>query len=73
MATLDETLTFLPKEKVVERTSLSPATIDRMVAANRFPRPCRLSRNRVAWPEPEVLAWMAARLAERDAMTAEAA
>jgi prophage regulatory protein len=45
---------------------MSSATVDRAVAEGRFPRPVRLSRNRVAWIAGEVKAWMADRVAERD-------
>jgi prophage regulatory protein len=46
--------------KVCELTSLSRATIYRRVDDGKFPKPIRISRNRVAWRERAVLDWLAA-------------
>jgi prophage regulatory protein len=46
--------------KVCELTSLSRATIYRLVYIGKFPKPIRISRNRVAWRERAVLLWLAA-------------
>lgn len=45
----------------------SRSTLLRKVAAGEFPRPIRLGANSIAWPAAEVIAWAAARIAERDA------
>lgn len=44
--------------------------LTRKCDAGEFPRPLRLSPKRIAWPEDEIDAWLAARLAERDAKAA---
>ena len=46
---------------VCEITSLSRATIYRLVAEGRFPKPTRLSTNRIAWRERSVADWVASR------------
>jgi prophage regulatory protein len=46
--------------KVCETTSLSRATIYRLVHDEKFPKPIRVSRNRIAWRERAVLVWLAA-------------
>lgn len=40
---------------------LSTATIYRLIAANEFPRPRRISRAAVAWPQSSIAAWLASR------------
>jgi prophage regulatory protein len=55
---------FLPIAAVVERTSLSRAYIYEAVAKGRFPKPVRISVNRVAWPASLVAAWIASKIAE---------
>jgi predicted DNA-binding transcriptional regulator AlpA len=59
---------------------LSLSTLRRLVAAGRYPRPVVLSRTRggrparIAWPESEVRAWAAARIAaDRGAAPPDAA
>ena len=52
---------FMPKHEVENTTGLSGTTIWREYRANRFPRPHRLTPNRVGWLESEVRAWMASR------------
>ena len=59
-------LRFLPVKEVVRRTSLSRATVYRLVQAGEFPKPVTLTGARTAWVETEVTAWMQARLAGRD-------
>jgi len=46
---------------VIDRTSLSEATLRRMIAARKFPPPVKVSTNRIAWREPEVDQWVASR------------
>ena len=54
---------FLSIADVVAETSLSRATIYRMVAAGAFPARIRVSANRVAWTEAAVQAWKHQRIA----------
>ena len=57
-----EVYRLLSMRDVTERTSLSEATVRRLVDANQFARPVKLSRNRVAWREPDVTAWITSRV-----------
>ncbi len=59
------------KPAVVEdRTSLDRVTIWRKVRDDDFPKPLKLSANRIGWLESEVEAWIASR--RRTASHAEA-
>lgn len=42
-------------------TGLSRSTIYDMMTRGEFPRPVRIGRRAVAWPESAILAWMAER------------
>lgn len=44
-------------KRVIEMTTLSRTTLWRMVRQGRFPQPVKISRNRVAWREYDVVAW----------------
>lgn len=60
---------LLSKKQVKEIVLFSYAHIERMEKAGRFPKRVRLSphpRGRCGYVEAEVLAWLAARIAERD-------
>jgi len=46
---------------VCDLTSLSRATIYRLVDSDRFPRGLKITANRVAWREQAVLDWLASR------------
>ncbi len=70
MTDISEPLEFWRKTRTCEVTSMSPATVDRAVAEGKFPKPVRISRNRVAWVAAEVQGWMAERLSERNAVAA---
>ncbi|WP_288806294.1 AlpA family phage regulatory protein [uncultured Novosphingobium sp.] len=50
---------FLKIADVVTETSLSRATIYRLVAKGEFPAPIRVSAQRVAWVEEAVQGWKA--------------
>lgn len=50
--------------RVLERTSLSRATLYREVAGGRFPKPHRLSPGRVGWLRSEIDAWIATRVGD---------
>jgi prophage regulatory protein len=46
---------------VCDLTSLSRATIYRLVECEKFPKALKLTANRVAWRQQAVLDWLAAR------------
>lgn len=52
---------------VKKRTGKSRTTIYRDIAAGTFPRPLKIGERASAWDSREVDAWIAARIAERDA------
>ena len=52
---------MLTLDEVCQATSLSPATIWRMIAKGRFPSQFRLSENRVGWSLVQVRSWLATR------------
>lgn len=58
------TLERLPQ--VIARTQLSRSEIYRKVALGQFPSPIKLGERASAWPEHEVSAWIASRIAARD-------
>ena len=58
------TLERLPQVKA--RTGLSRSEIYRKVALGDFPSPIKLGERASAWPEHEVTAWIASRIAARD-------
>jgi prophage regulatory protein len=45
---------------------MSVAQLYSLMREGKFPRPVKLCGHSVAWPEHEVNAWIAARIAERD-------
>ena len=55
---------LLPVTAVTARTSFSRAQIYEMVKRQEFPAPIRISRNRIAWPESKVAAWIAEKIEE---------
>lgn len=58
------TLERLPQVRA--RTGLSRSEIYRKVALGDFPKPIKLGERASAWPEHEVSAWIASRIAARD-------
>jgi len=54
---------FLTPKKVCELTSLSRSTLDRLVAAQTFPQPIKLTDRRLAYNAAEVEEWMQAKVA----------
>lgn len=56
---------FISRNAVCHLVGFSKATLARKVEAGTFPKPVRVGF-RVFWVEAEVLAWMEARVAERD-------
>lgn len=55
------TTKHLRRPAVEAATGLSRSTIYDMMDRGDFPRPIRIGRRAVAWPESEVLAWLADR------------
>lgn len=53
---------FLTPKAVCERIALSRATLDRLVAADKFPAPIRLTERRLAFDAKRVEAWMIERM-----------
>jgi len=59
-----DTTTALPDVRllrlpvVLRVTSLSRATIYRMIAKKQFPRPCRIGERAVAWRQIDIDAWV---------------
>lgn len=49
---------FLTPRAVCDRVALSRATLDRLVAAGKFPAPIRLTERRLIYNEADVEAWM---------------
>jgi prophage regulatory protein len=54
---------FLTPRAVCERVALSRATLDRLVAAGKFPAPIRLTERRLAFEASAVDAWMQEKVA----------
>lgn len=63
------TASLISIKAVTQRTSLSRATIDRMVRAGTFPKKRNISPRRRGFPSEEIDAWIAAR--SSDASQAE--
>jgi len=62
----DQTIpTFISRRELTRRLGVGTTTLDRMIRSGEFPPPARIGLRRVAWPLPEVEAWIAARLSER--------
>ncbi|MBX7460809.1 AlpA family phage regulatory protein [Qipengyuania sp. YG19] len=53
---------FLTPKAVCDKISLSRATLDRMVAAGKFPKPIQLTERRLAYSLADVEAWMTDRM-----------
>lgn len=70
---MDVTVRFLTLGEVVDRVGLSRTTIYARVEDGLFPRPVKLSKNRNAWLELDVLRWQQALLDARDARAREQA
>ncbi|MFZ5657833.1 MAG: helix-turn-helix transcriptional regulator [Pseudomonadota bacterium] len=63
-------LALLRFPEVHRRTGLSRSEIYRRIGAASFPAPIKLGERASAWAEHEVTAWIAERVAERDAKVA---
>lgn len=58
---------MLKLKTVITMTGLSRSTIYDYMAKGQFPRQVKLGERCVAWIEEEVVAWLDARITERDA------
>ncbi len=72
MATKERTpsnpsLAILRRREVEACTGLSCSTIYDGIKAGTFPAPIQLGPKSVGWVEAEIVAWLAARVAARDA------
>lgn len=59
-------LRLLRMREVCQRSGKSRSAIFRRVAAGDFPAPVKVGARAIAWPEHEVTAWIASRIAARD-------
>jgi prophage regulatory protein len=57
---------ILSKKELRQLVLYSPAHIDRLEKAGRFPKRVQLGPCRVGWVESEVMAWLEQRIKERD-------
>ena len=62
-----EPLRLLRLREVCRRTGKSRSEVYRRIAAGDFPQPVKVGERASAWPEHEVAAWIAGRIAARDA------
>lgn len=51
---------------VAEMTSISRASVNRLRDAGKFPRPIQLGERKIGFVKTEVLAWIEARVNERE-------
>ena len=51
--------TMLRLPQVTEKIGLSRSTIYKMMDAGEFPKPIKLTRKAVAWPESAITEWLA--------------
>lgn len=58
---------MLKLKEVQKMTGLSRSTIYAYIDKGLFPRQVKLGERCVAWVEEEVIAWLDARIADRDA------
>ncbi len=64
MKDLQQSERLLALPTVLERTALKRASLYAAMDRGEFPRPIRLSSNRVAWVESRIQAWIAAKINE---------
>ncbi len=50
---------LLTRRQVAERLNISTSTLSRRVKAGKFPRPVRVGKRRVMWPEADLARWLA--------------
>lgn len=56
---------FLRLPAVMAATAISKPTIYSLIRAGKFPKPAKVGRASV-WPQADIDAWIAGRIAERD-------
>ncbi|WP_153160910.1 AlpA family transcriptional regulator [Zoogloea sp. 1C4] len=61
MQQIVHTPALLSRRSVEAITSISRASIYRLMKAGEFPTPVRVSANRVAWREADIRLWIEAR------------
>lgn len=61
-------LSILRRKQVEERTKISRTRIYERIKAGTFPAPIRIGPKSVGWVESEINEWLAARIADRDAL-----
>ncbi|MXV44700.1 AlpA family phage regulatory protein [Saccharibacter sp. 17.LH.SD] len=59
-------LILLNSKETAKRVNLSVSSLYRHVNAGLFPRPVRITSNRVGWLSSELDSWIEARITERD-------
>lgn len=64
---MNQPLRALRLQEVERRTGLTRPTIYRRAKDGTFPKPIRLGGNSSGWIESEIEAWLADRVAQRDA------
>ncbi len=52
---------ILRRPEVEARTGLSRSTIYFMISEGKFPKPVKIGRRAVGWPESRISAWLAGR------------
>ena len=65
-----ENLRLIRRKEVQAKTGYGASSIYAEMAKGRFPKPVILSERRVAWIESEIDAWIAERIASRNASIA---
>lgn len=65
-----EDVQIVALKDVVKMTSLSRTAINKFRIAGRFPTPISLGEKRIGFVKSEVIAWIEARVAERNAKAA---
>jgi len=59
-------VSILRRPQVEHRTGLSRSTIYAMMAEGDFPKPIRLGKRAVGWPESVISEWLESRLRATD-------
>lgn len=52
---------YIRRTEVEAMTGLGRSTIYKMIADGEFPKPIKLTRKAVAWPEDQIAEWLASR------------
>lgn len=60
-------LRLIRREVVLQATGLSRSAMYRLMSSGQFPRPVSITRTSVAWLLSEVEAWIASKIADRNA------